>query len=42
MFRNRQVLLTNHSSENPVDVAIVDEAHLLWTLSKQSYIEENH
>ena len=23
--------INNHSAENPVDVVIVDEAHLLWT-----------
>ena len=29
--------INNHSKENQVDVAFVDEAHLLWTQGKQSY-----
>lgn len=29
--------ITNHSSEEMVDVVLVDEAHLLWTQGKQSY-----
>ena len=33
--------INNHSSENPVDVVIVDEAHLLWTQGKQSYRGKN-
>lgn len=30
-----------HSSEAPIDVAFVDEAHLLWTQGKQSYRGNN-
>lgn len=33
--------ITNHSSEEKVDVLIVDEAHLLWTQGKQAYRGEN-
>ncbi len=33
--------INDHSSENPVDVVIVDEAHLLWTQGKQSYKRKN-
>lgn len=31
----------NHSKENPVDVAFIDEAHLLLTQGKQSYRGKN-
>ena len=33
--------INNHSEENPVDVAFIDEAHLLLTQGKQSYRGEN-
>ncbi|MHC5228943.1 DUF2075 domain-containing protein [Enterococcus sp. LJL99] len=33
--------INNHSIEEPVDVVIVDEAHLLWTQGKQSYQGKN-
>ena len=33
--------INNHSVENPVDVAFIDEAHLLLTQGKQSYRGEN-
>lgn len=33
--------INTHSSENPIDVAFVDEAHLLWTQGKQSYRGDN-
>lgn len=33
--------INNHSTEEPVDVVIVDEAHLLWTQGKQSYQGKN-
>lgn len=33
--------INGHSTEDPVDVAFVDEAHLLWTQGKQSYRGEN-
>ena len=33
--------INTHSPEKPVDVAFVDEAHLLWTQGKQSYRGEN-
>lgn len=33
--------ISNHLPENPVDVVIVDEAHLLWTQGKQSYRGKN-
>lgn len=29
--------INNHSSEEKVDIVLVDEAHLLWTQGKQSY-----
>lgn len=29
--------INTHSSDDPVDVVLVDEAHLLWTQGKQSY-----
>lgn len=29
--------INNHSPDSPVDVVLVDEAHLLWTQGKQSY-----
>lgn len=29
--------INTHSKENPIDVAFIDEAHLLWTQGKQSY-----
>jgi len=29
--------INNHSSEDKVDILLVDEAHLLWTQGKQSY-----
>ena len=34
--------INNHSSNEKVDVVIVDEAHLLLTQGKQSYQGENH
>lgn len=33
--------INNHSPEEPVDVVIVDEAHLLWTQGKQAYRGKN-
>ncbi len=33
--------INSHDPSKPVDVAIIDEAHLLWTQGKQSYREEN-
>lgn len=33
--------INTHSPKNPVDVAFVDEAHLLWTQGKQSYQGNN-
>lgn len=33
--------INNHTADNPVDVAFVDEAHLLLTQGKQSYRGEN-
>lgn len=33
--------INNHSEEDPVDVAFIDEAHLLLTQGKQSYRGEN-
>ena len=33
--------INRHSEENPVDVAFIDEAHLLLTQGKQSYQGEN-
>ena len=33
--------INNHSTDNKVDVIIVDEAHLLWTQGKQSYRGKN-
>jgi len=33
--------INNHSADNPVDVAFVDEAHLLLTQGKQSYKGKN-
>lgn len=33
--------INNNTAENPVDVVIVDEAHLLWTQGKQSYRGNN-
>lgn len=33
--------INNHSEDDPVDVAFIDEAHLLWTQGKQSYRGEN-
>ncbi|MDD3661145.1 MAG: DUF2075 domain-containing protein [Lachnospiraceae bacterium] len=33
--------INHHSKENPVDVAFIDEAHLLLTQGKQSYQGEN-
>lgn len=33
--------INNHSEDNPVDVAFIDEAHLLLTQGKQSYRGEN-
>ena len=33
--------INNHSENDPVDVAFIDEAHLLWTQGKQSYRGEN-
>jgi len=33
--------INNHSSDNKVDVLLVDEAHLLWTQGKQSYRGKN-
>jgi len=33
--------INNITSDKPVDIAIVDEAHLLWTQGKQSYRGKN-
>lgn len=33
--------INNHSPERPIDVAFIDEAHLLWTQGKQSYKGDN-
>ncbi|SHI64281.1 DUF2075 domain-containing protein [Pseudobutyrivibrio xylanivorans] len=33
--------INNHSEDNPVDVAFIDEAHLLLTQGKQSYRGQN-
>lgn len=33
--------INTHSSNDPVDIAFVDEAHLLWTQGKQSYRGNN-
>lgn len=33
--------INTHSSDNPVDITFVDEAHLLWTQGKQSYRGDN-
>lgn len=33
--------INSHTEKNPVDVAFVDEAHLLWTQGKQSYRGKN-
>ncbi|MEJ6019425.1 DNA/RNA helicase domain-containing protein [Corynebacterium sp. H113] len=33
--------INNNSEEHPVDVVLVDEAHLLWTQGKQSYRGKN-
>lgn len=33
--------INNHAENDPVDVAFIDEAHLLWTQGKQSYRGEN-
>lgn len=33
--------INTHSAEEPIDVAFVDEAHLLWTQGKQSYRGKN-
>ena len=33
--------INNHTEENPVDVAFIDEAHLLLTQGKQSYRGQN-
>lgn len=33
--------INNVTSDEPVDVAIIDEAHLLWTQGKQAYRGEN-
>lgn len=40
VFRPTRFINT-HSPENPIDVAFVDEAHLLLTQGKQSYTGEN-
>ena len=29
--------INKHSTDNPVDIVFVDEAHLLWTQGKQAY-----
>lgn len=34
--------INSHSAHDPVDVALIDEAHLLWTQGKQSYRGKNH
>lgn len=33
--------INTHNVENPIDVALIDEAHLLWTQGKQSYKGDN-
>lgn len=33
--------INNRSPDNPVDVILIDEAHLLWTQGKQSYRGDN-
>jgi len=33
--------INQHSVKNPADVVFVDEAHLLWTQGKQSYLGSN-
>lgn len=33
--------INTYSPENPIDVAFIDEAHLLWTQGKQSYKGDN-
>lgn len=33
--------INTHSSDDPIDVAFIDEAHLLWTQGKQSYKGDN-
>ncbi len=33
--------INTHSTEDPIDVAFVDEAHLLWTQGRQAYQGEN-
>ena len=33
--------INHHSADNPIDVAFVDEAHLLLTQGKQSYKGNN-
>lgn len=33
--------INNIASDNPVDVVIIDEAHLLWTQGKQAYRGQN-
>lgn len=33
--------INTHSKEKPIDVAFIDEAHLLWTQGKQSYRGDN-
>ena len=40
VFRPTRFINT-HSQENPIDVAFIDEAHLLWTQGKQSYTGDN-
>ena len=33
--------ITTHSEDEPVDVVLIDEAHLLWTQGKQAYRGKN-
>lgn len=33
--------INTHNVQNPIDVALIDEAHLLWTQGKQSYKGDN-
>ncbi|NLR32127.1 DUF2075 domain-containing protein [Levilactobacillus tujiorum] len=33
--------INNHQVESPVDIVLIDEAHLLWTQGKQSYRGQN-
>lgn len=33
--------INTHSKDDPIDVAFIDEAHLLWTQGKQSYRGDN-